>query len=283
MFKSVIDVPTLAHMLDDEALVVLDCRFDLAATSAGEDAYRVGHVPRARYLHLDRDLSGPPVTNRGRHPLPTPEVLVERFSRWGIDAMTQVVAYDDSGGAFAARAWWLLQYMSHAAVAVLDGGFSAWREAGAPVTSALTLPQPRIFTGAPRPQLIAGSDDAARASMLLDAREPRRYLGELETIDPRAGHIPGARNRYWRCNLDERGRFLDCATLRAEFAALLGPTDAADAVCYCGSGVTACHNLLAMAYAGLTPGRLYGGSWSEWSAEPDRPIALGAERHESRE
>ena len=283
--------PSTPSASDD--LLLLDCRFNLADAAAGEAAWQAGHITGALYAHLDRDLSGPKTGQgtpqfNGRHPLPTPQALADTLGAWGLRPETRVVAYDDAGGMFAARAWWLLRWLGHDRVQVLDGGWSAWLAAGGPVDT-LTAPRtPCTFT----PQVRSGwrvladevlasvqaPADAPDRLQLLDARAPDRFGGENETLDPVGGHIPGAHNRFFQNNLCE-GRFKLAEVLREEFTALLQgqPLDAAlpRLVHQCGSGVTACHNLVAMEVAGLTGAALYPGSWSEWCANPDRPVATG--------
>ena len=259
--------------------VLIDTRFDLADPSAGERAWHKGHLPGAHYLHLDHDLSGAKTGQNGRHPLHTRADFAQTLGRIGVTPERQVVVLDAQGGMYAARAWWLLLWMGHAQVAVLDGGLAAWAEAGGSLTTAPPPPD-----GAPpypqRPALVGTLDaDALQAQLgrirLIDARAGERFRGEVEPLDAQAGHIPGARNRFFKDNLAADGRFKPAAQLRAEFDALLGQGNAADTVHQCGSGVTACHNLLAMAHAGLPGALLYAGSWSEWSADTARPVAKG--------
>lgn len=264
-YETVIPVATLATHLHDPSWVVVDCRFDLAAPDAGEAAYLDGHIPGARYAHLDRDLSSRPETDRGRHPLPSPQSMARLFARLGIGDRTQVVAYDDTSGHYAARLWWMLRYMGHRAVAVLDGGWPAWVEAGLPVESDVVTGPIGHFAGRPQRRELVTMDEVPSVALLIDSRDGERYRGEVEPIDPVAGHIPGARNRPYRDNWTADGRWLSPEVLRAQFDAALAGTPASDAVFYCGSGVSACVNLLGMAHAGLAPGRLYVGSWSEWS------------------
>lgn len=271
--KTLIAADLLAQHLDDPAWVIVDCRFDLHDTEAGRRAYLEGHIPGARYAHLDHDLSGPPVTDHGRHPLPSPESLTVLFSRLGIDAGRQVVAYDDAGGAIAARLWWMLRYMEHDAVAVLDGGWTAWRSAGYPLEEGQVSPQPRQFTGQPRRERLVLIDELSTEDRLVDARDPLRYRGEEEPLDPVAGHIPGAVNHYYENNLDESRRFLSPQQLKRRLQEVHEDTAPQDVVYYCGSGVSACHNVLAHVHAGLPEGRLYVGSWSEWCSDPARPVA----------
>ncbi|MBL8308668.1 MAG: sulfurtransferase [Rubrivivax sp.] len=258
-------------------LVLLDCGFDLADPAAGERAYAAGHVAGARYAHLDRDLSGPKQPGRGRHPLPARETLAATAGAWGVAAGVQVVTYDAQGGPYAARAWWLLRWLGHEAVAVLDGSAAAWQAAG----GAWVTDRPAASGRAPYPAVAPAMPtlqaDALQARLgqvrLFDARSAERFRGEVEPLDPVAGHIPGATLRFFKDNLAADGRFKPAAQLRAEFTALGGGD--AEVVHQCGSGVTACHNLLAMAHAGLGTTTLYPGSWSEWCSDPSRPVARG--------
>lgn len=274
-YQSIVTCETLARNVGDPAWVVVDCRFDLADPEAGERAYRHRHIAGAAYAHLDRDLCGPPAITRGRHPLPTAEVLQATLGRLGIDDSRQVVAYDDTGGAMAARLWWLLRYMGHGAVALLDGGWVLWEAAGLPTASGEERPAARVFLGAPRREWLVRIDHVSDAPLLIDSRDPARYRGEVEPLDPVAGHIPGAVNYFWKENLNAQGRFLAPAALRTRIERLLAGTPSREAVFYCGSGVTACHNLVAVVYAGLPAARLYAGSWSEWCTDPGRPVVRG--------
>ena len=265
-YKTLIDSTTLVEHLADPAWVVVDCRFDLLDADKGEQAYLAGHIPGAVYAHLNRDLSSAePVTDNGRHPLPTPEAMSLAFGRLGIDERKQVVAYDDTSGHYAARLWWMLRYMGHEAVAVLDGGWPGWLAAGLPVMSGNETRPIALFTGQPHSDRLVTIDQVPDLPLLVDSRAPERYRGEVEPIDPVAGHIPGALNRYYGANWTADGRWRQPEELAAEFTELLGPTDPATSTYYCGSGVSACVNLLAMTHAGLPEGRLYVGSWSEWS------------------
>jgi thiosulfate/3-mercaptopyruvate sulfurtransferase len=278
-FATLISTEALARHLDDAAFVIVDCRHELADVDAGERAYFAAHLPKALFMHLDRDLSGAKTGRNGRHPLPDIDALAARLGRAGIDATRQVVAYDQDGGMWASRLWWLLRWLGHDAVAVLDGGVERWRAEGRPMTS--ELPQPRPTTFIPRAGVAtASADEILRrlgdsGLLVLDARAPERYRGDVEPIDPVAGHIPGARNRPYTDNLTERGTFKPAAQLRSEYEALLGTTPLTSVVHQCGSGVTSCHNALAMTIAGLHGSRLYPGSWSEWVADPARPVARG--------
>lgn len=285
----------LAARLEDPDLAIFDCRFDLARPQWGSEAYAAARIPHALYAHLDRDLSGPPSPATGRHPLPEARELAARLGRWGVDAQVQVVAYDQGSGAYAARLWWLLRWLGHARVAVLDGGMSAWQQEKLPLdtrpiaesrTEAQAARTPRQFE--PRPDeamvvsttelagMIAAGQIAGAELVLVDARSADRFAGRNETIDPVAGHIPGARNHPFTENLDTTGRFQNRGTLRERFAQTLEGVPPDEAIFMCGSGVTACHDLLAMEVAGLKGARLYAGSWSEWIRDPKRPIATGA-------
>jgi thiosulfate/3-mercaptopyruvate sulfurtransferase len=278
-YTTLISATQLRALLDaGEAPILIDTRFDLADTAAGERAWSEGHLPGASYLHLDRDLSGPKTGRNGRHPLPERSTFAQTLGRVGITPERQVVVLDAQGGMYAARAWWMLLWMGHAPVAVLDGGLAAWAEAG----GRLTTEAPAASSAPPyptRPALVATLDaDTLQAQLgrvhLIDARAGERFRGEVEPLDAQAGHIPGAHNRFFKDNLGADGRFKPAAQLRAEFDALLG-TQSGDTVHQCGSGVTACHNLLAMTHAGRPGSLLYAGSWSEWSADPARPVAKG--------
>ena len=263
--------------------LLFDCSFDLADAEAGERTWRAGHLPGAQYLHLDRDLAGAhhDAGGRflGRHPRPERSVLAARLGQLGVTPDSAVVCYDAQGGPYAARAWWLLRWMGHADVAVLDGGLAAWREAGAAVSTEAV--PPRAAAPYPlRPAAMAVIDaDTLQARLgrtpLIDARSGERFRGEVEPLDRAAGHIPGARHRFFKDNLAPDGRFKSAAALRAEWLPLLAGHAASEVVQQCGSGVTACHNLLALAHADLGDSQLYPGSWSEWSADAARPRATG--------
>jgi thiosulfate/3-mercaptopyruvate sulfurtransferase len=275
-FSTLISAAELAPHLEDPRWAVCDCRHDLADTEAGRRAYAESHIPGARFVHLDADLSAPKTGRNGRHPLPDPAAFARRLGELGIGDDTQVVAYDASGGYYAARLWWMLRWLGHEAAAVLDGGWNAWTAAGLPVTDKLSGVAPVAFTARLRPALAVDAGGVAAGNpLLLDARAPNRYRGENETLDPVAGHIPGAGNRFFQLNLDAEGKFKPAATLRQEFGAWLGGSAPRQVTHYCGSGVTACHNLLAMEIAGLAGSRLYPGSWSEWCSDPARPVATG--------
>ena len=262
-----------------EPIVVLDISFDLADIAAGERSYRESHLPGARYMHVDRDLSATKTGTNGRHPLPNRETFAATAGRFGVAPGTKVVVYDRQGAMFAVRAWWMLRWLGHSAVAVLDGGLAAWQRAGGGLEtgerdSAALPPYP---LGEPLVPTIDADTLASRLGVVgvIDARAPERFRGEVEPLDAQAGHIPGARNRFFKDNLDADGRFKSAGQLRAEFEPLLAARHPAQVVHQCGSGVTACHNLLAMEIAGLAGSALYPGSWSEWSADPSRPVARG--------
>lgn len=277
MYHTLVSVNQLLENLDNPDWAVIDCRFDLSQPDQGRHDYMAAHVQGAVFADLDSDLSATGKNGAGRHPLPDTDALQQLFARLGIDRQCQVVAYDDCGGGFAARLWWLLRHMGHDNVAVLDGGWATWLEAGGPTGTGAEERSPRNFDGSPRPDETVDVSTVVHAPLLVDSRDPARYRGEFEPLDPAAGHIPGARNRFWKLNLDEGDRFKPSARLAAELQQLYGSTDPETVVFYCGSGVTACHNILAAVYAGLPQPRLYPGSWSEWCADTARPIATGDE------
>ena len=277
MFTTLVGVEELAQHVDDPDWVICDCRHDLARYEAGRRAYDEAHIPGARFLHLDEDLSGPKTGLNGRHPLPHPLTFSLRLGALGIDNTKQVVAYDASGGCYAARLWWMLRWVGHAGAALLDGGWNAWLNSGLPVAREKPIIRSTSFSLRPRLELAVDAAYIAAhfadpAVAVIDARSPDRFRGENETLDPVAGHIPGAANRFFRLNLDDTGRFKRPAALKHEFEELLGRRDAHAIVHQCGSGVTACHNLLAMEHAGLPGSRLYPGSWSEWVSDRSRPV-----------
>lgn len=272
----------LAARLDDPNLVLLDCRFALEDPAYGARSYQENHIPGAHFADLNRDLSSPVIPGvTGRHPLPDPQHLQEHLRAWGLNADSEVVLYDDGPGAFAARAWWLLLWLGkREGVYLLDGGLTAWRNAGLRLTTAESPLRPGDFTGEPdNSLLISASELAAKLGdtglPLIDARGLPRFRGEIEPIDPVAGHIPGAQCAAFTDNLGSDGRFLRPEHLHQRFAALLRGRPAEDLVAYCGSGVTACHNLFALSLAGYPLGRLYAGSWSEWITDARRPVAKG--------
>ena len=258
--------------------VTLDCGFDLFDPGVGEAAYRAAHLPGALYAHLDRDLSGPKTGRNGRHPLPEAAAFAATAGRWGIAPGIPVVVYDAQGGLFAARAWWLLRWLGHAEVRLLDGGMAAWIAAGGTLSDVPGQATPRPPYPFTRPAMPSIDADTLLAQLgrvtLFDARAAERFRGEAEPIDPVAGRIPGARLRFVKDNQLPDGRLKPAAQLRAEFTAL-GAADAGQVVHQCGSGAASCYNLMAMMHAGFATPTLYPGSWSEWCADPTRPIARG--------
>jgi thiosulfate/3-mercaptopyruvate sulfurtransferase len=278
-YTTLIDAKALARHLGEPRWCLIDCRHDLSNPAFGREAYERNHLPGAWFFSLDDDLSGPRTGANGRHPLPDPERLAQRLGACGIDRDTQVVAYDDAGGMFAARLWWLLRWLGHRPVAVLDGGFQAWCAAAKVLTTELPEAAPTRYPYALQNGVVNAAYVEHHRSdvdmLLIDARSPDRFRGENENLDPVAGHIPGAINRFFKDNLAPDGRFKQASVLREEYAALLRGREPRKVVHQCGSGVTACHNLLAMEAAGLTGSRLYPGSWSEWCADPTRPVATG--------
>ncbi|MEE9552163.1 MAG: sulfurtransferase [Gammaproteobacteria bacterium] len=275
MYKTLINSQALHDHLNDPNIIIVDCRYDLSDKDKGKNLYLELHIPGAVFADLHDDLSGPPATDHGRHPLPTVEALEALFVRLGISNDSQVIVYDNAYGSFAGRLWWMLRYMGHEVVAILDGGWHAWLQSGLSTSPGEENNDPGDFQGQPRSEWLVTIDQVPDAEMLIDSRDPARYRGETEPLDRVAGHIPGAMNHFWKGNLEENGLFKDPGQLHEEFQALLGATMSQNAVFYCGSGVTACHNLLAAAHAGLEAPRLYVGSWSEWCADPERPIATG--------
>ena len=272
----------LSARQEEPGLVILDCRFSLDDPAYGERSYAESHIPKARFADLEHDLSGPVTKGvTGRHPLPDPAALAEKLRNWGIDAESTVVLYDDGPGAFAARAWWLLAWLGKRdGVWLLDGGLKAWKEAGLALTTDMPVQRAGSFSGQPDHSLLLSATQlqqrlGASDLTLLDARALPRFRGEVEPLDPVAGHIPGAQCAVFTDNLGADGRFLPAEQLRARFDALRGTRPVESLVAYCGSGVTACHNLFAMSLAGYPLAPLYAGSWSEWITDPARPVATG--------
>ena len=268
----------LAALAAGAAPAIIDCSFDLADVAAGERAFAAGHLPDAVYANLDHDLAGPKTGRNGRHPLPARADWAATLARLGVTPARAVVVYDAQGGMYAARAWWMLLWAGHRSVSVLDGGIAAWKAAGGALEAGAVAPVAAPAAYPLGDSLVASVDaDALLKSLgrvtLLDARAGERYRGEVEPLDKRAGHIPGARSRFFKDNLDPQGRFRPAAELRTAFEAFGAAPE--QVVHQCGSGVTACHNLLAMEVAGLSGSALYPGSWSEWSADPARPVAVG--------
>lgn len=276
-YTTLVDVATLQAHLDDPNWLVVDVRHQLSDTGYGERVYAAGHIPGAVFLHCDCDLSGPMTGGNGRHPLPDHERLAQRLGAIGVGSTTQVVVYDDAQGMIAGRLWWLLRWLGHDAVALLDGGLQAWQAAGGRLSEAQPIPRPRAFAASPRDLKVDAGYVLERIETahmhLVDARGADRFRGENETIDPVGGHIPGAVNRFFKDNLQADGRFKPAAQLRTEWLALLAGSPPDLVIHQCGSGVSACLNIVAMEIAGLPGSRLYAGSWSEWCADSGRPVA----------
>ncbi len=280
MYRTLISTAELQALLGNPALAVVDCRHELSRPEWGREEYRRSHIPGARFLHLDEDLSAPKTGSNGRHPLPDPQAFARTLERAGIGNDTQVVVYDSQGAMIAGRPWWMLRHwLGHEAVAVLDGGWDRWVAEGRPVTAEIPKVEPARFTIGKTNNVV----DAAFVLQhlekdgvtLIDARAPDRFRGENETLDPVGGRIPGARNRFFRDNLAKDGRFKPPQALREEFAPVLRGVPPGQVVHQCGSGVSACHNILAMEIAGLAAPRLYAGSWSEWCSDRQRPVTRG--------
>lgn len=282
MFDTLVETEVLAVHLDDPQWIVFDCRSVLGDHGAGPRMYAEGHIPGARHLHLERDLSGPVTPQSGRHPLPDPAALAAKLGKAGVGRNTQVAAYDDAGGAYAARLWWLLRWLGHRQVAVLNGGWQQWLKEGRAVSTEVPVPRSQQFPyhGVGQSDYLTTGEvmemvQGRQPGLLVDARAASRYRGEGETIDPVAGHVPGAISLPFAGNLAEDARFSSPSVLRQRFEAALGDTPPDRAVFMCGSGVTACHDLLAMELAGMKGARLYAGSWSEWIRDAARPVAKG--------
>ena len=279
-YTTLISTENLNQKLNNANWIIIDCSFSLADPEAGSKTYRMGHIPSARYAHLDNDLSSAITDYTGRHPLPDFDILATKLGQWGISNKHQVIVYDNANGAFAGRLWWLMRCLGHDSVAVLDGGISQWQRQALPLTTTLPMIKPKSFRAyinhsswLDATQIANGL--ATKNIKLIDVRTAERFRGEQEPIDPVAGHIPYAINRPFQLNLDNHGLFLPGNVLRQQFMDLLGTTRPKQTVHMCGSGVTACHNLLAMEHAGLTGSKLYAGSWSEWITNPNRSIAIG--------
>ena len=274
--RTLISTATLAANLGNADWAICDCRHDLQDVQAGRRAHEDGHIPGSHFLHLDDDLSGQKTGSDGRHPLPEPARVLTKLGQIGVARATQVVAYDAQGGMYAARLWWLLRWLGHDAVAVLDGGIGTWTAEDRPLTRDLPAARSAILERAPGALPVDATFVLTHLDgngmQLIDARAPDRFAGQNETLDPVAGHIPGAVNRFFKLNLDEQGRFKPATALRQEFTTLLADRNPREVVHQCGSGVSACHNLLAMEHAGLPGSRLYPGSWSEWCADGGRPV-----------
>jgi thiosulfate/3-mercaptopyruvate sulfurtransferase len=276
---ALISTAELAAGLPDPDWLVIDCRFDLADPAAGLRAWQAGHIPGAIHADLERDLSAPITAATGRHPLPAMRDFEATMSRFGVGARTRVVCYDAGSAAYAARLWWMLRHAGHDAVSVLDGGFAAWTGDGRPVATDTAARAPARFVARPRPAMLCDADGVAaaleRGGRLVDVRGAERFRGEVEPLDAVAGHVPGAINLPYLGNLDPGGRFLPPAGLAARWREATGGAGGGDAICMCGSGVTACQQLLALEAAGIEGAKLYAGSWSEWIRDPARPVARG--------
>lgn len=280
MLTTLVDTETLSRHLGDPRWVVVDCRFVLTDPEAGRRAYDAGHVPGARYAHLNEDLSSPITSDSGRHPLPYPKALAEKLGRWGIDQTSQVVVYDDSFGSMAARLWWLLRWLGHEAVALLDTGYPKWVREQRPVTTDLPQIHPTQFHPTINNATWVDAEHVmemtrAQEGLLIDARAEERYRGDVEPLDRVAGHIPGAVNMPYEDNLDFNSEFMSDEALREHYLAVLDKVTPDKVVHMCGSGVTACHGILAMEHAGLAGAKLYAGGWSGWITDPTRPVAKG--------
>lgn len=278
MYSTLISTSDLQPHLTDEDWAIVDCRFDLAKPDWGQVSYQDSHIPGAVYAHMDRDLAGAVTSESGRHPLPDINTFSQRLGDWGIGNDTQIIAYDTTGGSFAVRLWWLLRLAGHQAVAILDGGFPKWQKEGRPTASGIETRPPAKFEPHPDLSRVVDAAEVERIRQnpdycLIDARAPERYRGEQEPIDPVAGHIPGAVNRFHALNLTPDGTLLPAETLRTQFQSLIGDVPPDRVVVYCGSGITSIHHLLAMEIAGLPGARLYAGSWSHWIRDRKRPIS----------
>ncbi|HKU14410.1 MAG TPA: sulfurtransferase [Steroidobacteraceae bacterium] len=281
-FRWLISVAELSPHIADPRWLIVDCRFELGKPQTGERAYAAGHIPHAIYAHLDRDLASPVAPQTGRHPLPDPEEFAALLASWGMTPATQVVAYDADNAAYASRLWWLLRWVGHEAVAVLDGGFKAWTAAGLPTTTEVPRRPPGSFVARPKRDMWLDTGEVAervqRADWrLLDARAPERFAGQVEPIDPVAGHVPGARNHPFASNLGSDARFAPAQELRRRFEQSQDGVADDHTIVMCGSGVTACSLLLAMEAAGKRGARLYAGSWSEWIRDASRPVKKGSD------
>lgn len=279
--RTLVDVDTLAAHLDDPRWVVLDCRFELTRPTWGEEAFAAGHIPGAQYAHLDRDLAAIPTATSGRHPLPEPETFAALARRWGINEDTQIVVHDQASGVYAARAWWLFRWLGHESVAVLRGGLAAWTSSPRTLTVETTTRATGHFVARPQENWIVTVDDVldsldSHRLHVVDGRGADRFAGHNETMDPIAGHVPGAVNHPFTNNFAADGTWLPEAELRARWETTLRGRPANEIVTMCGSGVSACLNLLALETLGIQGARLYAGSWSEWVRDPSRPVATGA-------
>lgn len=276
-YTTLISTETLAAHLSHSAWLIADCRYNLTDETWGATQYVAGHIPGAVFVSIAHDLAGKRTGRNGRHPLPSPEEMAATFGRLGIGAGTQVVAYDQDAGAYASRLWWMLRYLGHDAAAVLDGGWAKWIRERRPTQTGEETPEPAVFVPHLREEMRVTVDNAVEHlgdphSLFVDARSPDRFAGRPDPLDKVPGHIPGARNRYYKDNLTGDGTMRQADALRTEFERVLGNRSADQAVMYCGSGITACHNLLAMEHAGLHGAKLFAGSWSEWESDSSRPV-----------
>ncbi|TBL72663.1 sulfurtransferase [Paenibacillus thalictri] len=277
--KHIVDREWLFEHGNDEHVVIADCRFVMGKPSAGQESYTADHIPGAVYFDLDRHLSDPVGEHGGRHPLPDMQAFAEQLGAAGIDNHSTVIVYDDQGGAMASRLWWMLTYLGHQKVFLLDGGYTKWKEAGYPVTDEATTPHSTVYKAQPQTQLLASMEEVKQrigqvGTVLVDSRENRRYLGLEEPLDKAAGHIPGAKSYFWKDALNEQGDWKSSEALQERFKDLSRDEEI---IVYCGSGVTACPNVLALKEAGFNNVRLYAGSWSDWISYSDNPIATGEE------
>lgn len=277
MHTTLLSTDVLAEQLVNPSWLIADCRYNLSDGRWGPAQYEAAHIPGAVFVDVSHDLAGGRTGTNGRHPLPTIEEMAATFARLGIADEMQVIAYDQEAGAFASRLWWMLRYLGHDAVAVLDGGFAKWTREGRPVHGGVEKRRPARFTPQLRNQMRVTVDETQAhlgdpSVLLIDARSPDRYAGKPDPLDTIYGHIPGARNRYYRDNVTESGTMRAAHELRTDFENVLAGSPATQVVMYCGSGITACHNLLAMEHAGLRGARLFAGSWSEWESDPNRPV-----------
>jgi len=285
-FTTIVSAEQLAAHLNDPDWIIFDCRFTLTNTEAGRASYQQGHIPGAHYVHLDDDMSSAVTPTSGRHPLPDIPLFSEKLSAWGVDSGKQIVVYDDSFGSMAVKMWWLLRWLGHDNIALLNGNWQMWVRHKLAVTTELPKKIPALFTPYVRSELVVDTEEVdfarrERCSVLIDARPEQRFAGEREPLDKVAGHIPGSINWVYEENLDFDGTYLPAEELRESYLKLMHSLKPQQVIHTCGSGVTACHNMLAMEIAGLHGSKLYAGSWSEWITDPARPVATG-EGHEHR-
>jgi thiosulfate/3-mercaptopyruvate sulfurtransferase len=281
MYDKIVSTAELAAHLNDPEWIILDCQHDLINHAFGRESYAREHIPGAHFVAMEHDMAGVKTGRNGRHPLPTPEALAATFSRLGVTAGRQVIAYDGSQNNYAGRVWWTLRWLGHMSVAVLDGGLGKWKSEGRGLTAEVPVPTPAGFNGRANDNMRVSADTILAnigkpGLQVVDARAPERYSGAAETIDPVGGHIPGALLRFGKENINPDGTYKSPELLRADFSHLLGDTPPDQVVHQCGSGVSACNNIIAMELAGLPGAKLYVGSWSEWCSDPARPVATGS-------